>query len=206
MIRRDFLLATTATAVLAALPASASSGPQVGQPAPDFTATDSDGKQVRLADLRGKTVVLEWTNHDCPYVRKHYGSANMQNLQKQATGAGVVWLSIISSAPGKQGYVNGLEANDLTAKRGAAPTAVLLDPTSKIAGAYGARVTPHMYIVDAKGTLVYMGGIDDIYSADPADIPKAKNFVRVALEEIAAGKPVSQPITRAYGCTVKYAT
>lgn len=206
MLRREFLLATSAIALLAVLPVHAASGPQIGQAAPDFSGTDSNGKPVRLADLRGKTVVLEWTNHDCPYVRKHYGSANMQGLQKAATQAGIVWLSIVSSRPGAEGYVTGPEANDLTVKRAAAPTAVLLDPTSVIARAYAARTTPHMYIIDAKGTLVYMGGIDDTPSSNPADIPKSRNFVRQALNEIAAGKQVSEPVTRAYGCSVKYAS
>lgn len=187
---------------LPALPALA--GVQVGRPAPDFTGTDSSGKTHRLSDYRGRTVVLEWTNHDCPYVRKHYGSGNMQALQREATAQGVVWLSVISSAPGKQGYVSGAEADALTAARKAAPSAVILDPEGKIGRLYGAKTTPHMYIVDPSGTLVYMGGIDDRPTADPADIEGAHNYVRAALAELAAGRPVSDAVTRPYGCSVKY--
>jgi hypothetical protein len=161
---------------------------------------------VSLADFKGKTVVLEWTNNGCPFVRKHYGSGNMQALQAEATKNGVVWLSIASSPPGYQGHVDGPAANAELARAGATPTAVVLDHKSTIAKAYQARVTPHMYIVDPKGTLVYMGGIDDKPTSNPADIPGAKNYVREALGEMKAGKPVSAPNTRAYGCTVHYAS
>lgn len=177
---------------------------RVGEPAPDFTGTDSYGETLRLSDLRGEVVVLEWTNHDCPYVRKHYGSGNMQAQQRQATAGGAVWLSVISSAPGKQGHVTAAQANALTAQRGAAPTAVILDPEGTIGRLYGAKTTPHMYIVDAEGTLRYMGGIDSIVSADPADIPRATQYAQRALEEILVGDPVSTPVTRPYGCSVKY--
>lgn len=178
--------------------------PTVGQAAPDFTATDSKGAAHSLSDYRGKIVVLEWTNHDCPYVRKHYGSGNMQALQQHATAQGVVWLSVISSAPGKQGYVDGKEADALTAQRGASPTAVLLDPEGEIGRLYGARTTPHMFIVDGEGTLRYMGGIDSIASSDTADIATATPYVKVALSELAAGKAVSDAVTRPYGCSIKY--
>jgi peroxiredoxin len=177
---------------------------QVGEPAPDFQGVDTRDKTHRLADYRGKTVVLEWTNHDCPYVRKHYGAGNMQAQQRAAAEQGVVWLSVISSAPGKQGYVSPAEADELTASRDAAPEAVILDPSGEIGRAYGARTTPHMYIIDAAGTLVYMGGIDSNPSANAGDIPGATQYVRVALDELAAGKPVSDPVTRPYGCSVKY--
>lgn len=212
MDKRSFLRAGAAALVLggAALAfgtaGATTSGPQVGSPAPAFSAKDSNGKTVSLADLKGKTVVLEWTNNGCPFVRKHYGSGNMQKLQAEATSQGVVWLSIASSPPGYQGHVDGKQANEVVASTGAKPTAVVLDHDSTIAKAYQARVTPHMYIVDPKGTLVYMGGIDDKPTADPADIPGAKNYVRAALNDLKAGKPIAEATTRAYGCTVHYAS
>jgi peroxiredoxin len=176
----------------------------VGAPAPAFTLTAADGRTVSLADFKGKTVVLEWTNHECPYVGKHYRSSNMQQLQKKWTARDVVWLSVISSAPGLQGHVTAAQASRLTAERNAAPSAVLFDPKGAVGRAYGARVTPHMYIVAPDGLLVYAGGIDDKPSANVADIKTARNFVDDALTELAAGKPVSMARTRAYGCTVKY--
>ena len=169
-----------------------------------FTAVDSNGKTWSLADLKGKIVVIETTNHDCPYVRKHYTAKNMQTQQREAAAKGVMWLTTASSATGEQGYVTAAQANDMTRGRDAAPAGVLLDPQSKIARAYGATVTPHMYIIDASGTLVYKGGIDSIPSADIADIAKAKQYVRVGLDEVMAGKPVSDSSTRPYGCTLKY--
>ncbi len=201
--RRSVILGATAVA-LAPAAAFATAGPEVGKPAPLFTGTDSNGKTWSLADLKGKVVVLETTNHDCPYVRKHYGSKNMQEQQREAAAKGVVWLTLASNAAGEQGSVTPAQANELTRSRDAAPAAVLIDPQSKIARAYGATVTPHMYIVDAKGTLVYKGGIDSIPSSSVADVPKAKQYVRVALDEVLAGKPVSEASTRAYGCTMKY--
>lgn len=191
-------------AALLAFTACTQAAPEVGKPAPDFSAADSRGQSHKLADYRGKTVVLEWTNHDCPYVRKHYGSGNMQALQKEATGQGVVWLSVISSAAGKQGNVGGAEADQLTRDRKAAPSAVLLDPSGSVGRLYGAKTTPHMYVIDAKGTLVYMGGIDDRATTDPADVPGAKNYVRAALADLKAGRPVAEAVTRPYGCSVKY--
>jgi peroxiredoxin len=178
--------------------------PKIGKPAPDFTAVDSQGIKHSLADYRGKIVILEWTNHQCPFVGKHYNTGNMQALQQYATGSGVTWLSVISSAPGTQGYVSGPEADALTAKRRAAPTAVLLDPQGVVGRLYDARTTPHMYIIDATGTLVYMGGIDDKPSTQNADVKTATNYVRVALDEVRSAKPVSTPVTRPYGCSVKY--
>ena len=177
---------------------------RVREPAPDFEGVDTQGKAHRLVDYRGKTVVLEWTNHDCPYVRKHYGAGNMQDQQREAAAQGIVWLSVISSAPGKQGHVEPAEADKLTQSRDAAPHAVILDPAGKIGRAYGAKTTPHMYIIDAAGKLVYMGGIDSISSANPDDIPRATQYVRVALQELATDKAVSTPVTRPYGCSVKY--
>lgn len=178
--------------------------PKIGQPAPDFTVVDSQGVSHALGDYRGKMVVLEWTNHQCPFVGKHYGTGNMQALQREVTEAGVTWLSVISSAPGEQGYVSDTEANALTAKRQASPTAVLLDPQGVVGRLYDARTTPHMYIIDATGTLVYMGGIDDKPSTQYADVKTATNYVRLALDDMRRGKPVSKPVTRPYGCTVKY--
>jgi peroxiredoxin len=191
-------------AVLLMLQLPAWSAVQVNAPAPDFTLPDSRGAEHALSDYRGKVVVLEWTNHDCPFVRKHYGSDNMQSLQRTFTGRDVVWLSVISSAPGKQGHVSPEQADQLTASRNAAPTAVLLDSSGEVGRSYGAKTTPHMYIIDPQGTLVYMGGIDSIRSANPADIPKATPYVALSLNEVLAGQPVSNPVTRPYGCTVKY--
>ena len=189
---------------LALVAGSAIAAPRAGEPAPDFTGVDTQGKTHRLADYRGKTVVLEWTNHDCPYVRKHYGAGNLQEQQREAAAQGVIWLSVISSAPGQQGHVSPAEADELTRSRKAAPHAVLLDPEGRIGRAYEAKTTPHMYIIDEAGKLVYMGGIDSLATADPADIPKATQYVRVALKERAAGQPISAPVTRPYGCSVKY--
>jgi peroxiredoxin len=178
--------------------------PEVGQPAPAFSVADTTGKTWSLADLAGKGLILEWTNHDCPYVQKHYGSGNMQALQQEARDAGYVWLSVISSAPGKQGHVSAAEADELTEGRGAAPTAVLLDVDGAMGRAYGAKTTPHMFVIDGAGSLVYMGGIDDRATTDPADVAGAENYVRLALTDLAAGKAVSNPATRPYGCSVKY--
>jgi peroxiredoxin len=177
---------------------------RVGEAAPTFTAPATTGGAVNLEAHRGKVVVLEWTNHDCPYVRKHYESGNMQALQKEMTAQGVVWLTIISSAPGEQGHVSPTEANALTEKRGAAPTAVLLDPKGSVGKMYGATNTPHMYVIDPGGKLVYAGAIDDRPTSRKGDIAGANNYVRAALQAVAAGQPVKTPVTRAYGCTVKY--
>lgn len=175
-----------------------------GAAAPAFTAIDSHGKTVSLADFKGRTVVLEWTNDGCPFVKKHYNSANMQGLQKSVAGEDIVWLSVISSAPGKQGYADGARANELTQTRDAAPAAVLLDPKGELGRLYEAQTSPHMFIVDAQGKLAYNGAIDDKPSTDVADVPVAKNFVKVALAEMKQGKPVSQSRTKPYGCSIKY--
>jgi hypothetical protein len=176
----------------------------IGAPAPAFTLTDSNGRTLSLADFKGKAVVLEWTSHECPYVGKHYRGNNMQTLQKKWTGQGVVWLSVISSAPGQPGYISPEQANKLTADRGAAPTAVLFDPTGKVGHAYGARTTPHMYVINGEGALVYKGGIDDQPTARLQDLKSARNFVDQALSEISQGTPVSVTASRAYGCSIKY--
>jgi len=184
---------------------SAATEVKIGAPAPNFTATDSNGKNHNLTDFKGKTVVLEWTNHDCPFVKKHYETNNMQKLQKSATSQGVIWLSIVSSAPGQQGFVNGAKANELTKSRNASPTAVILDPDGKIGKLYGARTTPHMFVIAPNGNLAYMGAIDDKPTANKDDVATAKNFVAEALTAIKAGKPVAVATTQPYGCSVKYA-
>jgi peroxiredoxin len=186
-------------------PSPASAAAVVGQAAPAFTLTDSNGQTRSLADFAGKVVVLEWWNYQCPFVGKHYGSGHMQKLQKAWTGKGVVWLTISSSAPGKQGYVDGAKANTLMSERGGAPTAVLLDHDGTVGRTYGARTTPHMFVIDKTGKVVYAGGIDDTPSTDLADIETAKNYVQAALEEVTAGQPVSTPASDPYGCSVKYA-
>ncbi|PJI44374.1 thioredoxin family protein [Ferrovibrio sp.] len=209
MISRRILLSAAAIGTIGLLTApqlvSANSGVQIGQAAPAFTAKDTNGKTVSLADLKGKTVVLEWSNHDCPFVKKHYTGNNMQALQKKWTGQNVVWLTIVSSPVGEQGHVDAAQANKLTTDRGAAPSAVLLDPKSQIARAYGATVTPHMYVIDKTGKLAYAGGIDDKPSTRVDDLKGARNFVDSALTELAQGKAVSTTTARPYGCTVKYA-
>jgi peroxiredoxin len=181
-----------------------SSAVQVGRPAPEFTATDSHGKPLTLSQFRGKTVVLEWTNADCPYTHKHYASGNMQGIQALAKKNDVVWLTVISSAPGKQGYVNGPAADALTESRGAAPTAVLLDPSGTLGRLYGAKTTPHLFVIDKNGALQYMGGIDSIATADAGDIQKAEPYLKEAMLAVAQGGPVTHPVTKPYGCSVKY--
>lgn len=188
---------------LAAGSALAQSGPRVGTPAPAFLALDVEGRTRSLSEFAGKTVILEWTNHDCPYVRKHYNSGTMQNLQRDMTKEGIVWLSVVSSPPGEQGYVAAAQAKELTASRNAAPSDLLLDPKGTMGRAYRAQTTPHMYIIDGKGTLVYAGAIDDKPSASAASLTGAKSYVRQAVAEMKAGKPVSEATTEAYGCAIK---
>jgi len=187
--------------LFAALPAHAAT---VGAPAPDFALQSVAAATVKLSQYRGKYVVLEWVNPDCPYVRKHYGSANMQRLQKDSTARDVVWLSINSTRAGHSEYKPPAEMAAWMKQMNAAASATLLDPKGDAGRAYGARTTPHLYIVDPKGLLVYAGGIDDKRSADPEDVKTAKNYVRVALDELLAGKPVSSATTAPYGCSVKY--
>ena len=199
-------IAAAVATLLCAAPASARDEVAPGKPAPEFTAKDSNGRDVKLSSLKGQTVVLEWTNHECPYVRKHYGAGAMQALQKDSTGKGVVWLTIASSMPGGQGHVNGLEAEKLTADRRAAPTAVLLDPEGRVGRTFGASVTPHMFVIDKAGLVAYMGGIDDKPSTNPADLATARPYVREAIDAVLKGEPVKTASTRAYGCSIKYAT
>ena len=184
------------TGVLRALPP--------GSMAPEFKGVDSNGVTHSLSEYKGKFVVLEWANKGCPYEQKHYLSGNMESLQKQWTAKGVVWLSVISSAPGEQGYVTPPEENDYLTKMHAAPTAAILDPSGAIGRLYGAKTTPHMFVIDPQGKLVYEGALDDQPTPDPASLKGAHNYVSEALEDAMAGKPVPTPVTRPYGCSVKY--
>ena len=190
----------TALAFASSLHAAAT----VGQPAPAFTLTDTKGTTHSLADFAGKTVVLEWFNHECPFVKKHYGAGNMQRQQAAATGKGVVWLTINSSAPGKQGHVNAEQANAILGEWKASPTAFLLDHDGTVGQAYGAKTTPHMDVIDGEGVLRYNGAIDSNPSADPADIPGATQYVEAALGDLAANRAVARGTTQPYGCSVKY--
>ena len=203
-MKRLTFLAVASAVVAAAGARPSGAAAVVGDPAPAFTLTATNGETRSLADLKGKTVVLEWWNYECPFVGKHYGSGNMQKLQREWTAKGVVWLTISSSAPGKQGYVDAAKANGWMEEKGAAQTAVLLDHDGKVGRAYGAKTTPHMFVIDSKGTVVYAGGIDDKPSTDQADIATAKNFVSAALAEVTAGKRVTMAISQPYGCSVKY--
>ena len=193
--------------ILAAMliPVAANAIVEVGKAAPNFSVTDAQGKVRSLAEFKGKTVVLEWHNPECPFVKKHYNSStNMQAQQKAATANGVVWLSINSGAPGKQGAMDGATATAKLAGLKAAPNAYLLDSDGKVGQAYGAKTTPHMYVIDGRGVLRYAGAIDSVPSADAADIPGATQYVSQALTELKAGKPVSMAVTKSYGCSVKY--
>jgi len=179
-------------------------GIEPGETAPDFSLTDSKGATRKLSDFRGKLVVLEWLNHECPFVKKHYEGGNMQNLQKKYTGKGIIWLSIISSAPGKQGHRTGPQADADTKDKNAVPTAVLLDHAGEVGKQYGAKTTPEIFIIDREGRVIYAGAMDNMKSTDPKDIAKAESYVRLALEAALAGQPVSTPQTEPYGCSVKY--
>ena len=178
--------------------------PQAGQQAPDFTATDSNGHAQKLSDYRGKVVVLEWTNSGCPFTKKHYDGGNMQKLQKEWTGKGVVWLTVLSSAPGKQGYKTPAEENDYLKQVGASPTAALMDPEGQLGHLYGAKTTPHIFIVDPSGKLIYDGAIDNKPTTDQEDIAGADNYVSDALTVAMSGKGVAKASTQPYGCSVKY--
>jgi len=203
-MKRQFLPFCAILALTSLAPLMAQAAPEIGKPAPDFSATDSYGKTVHLSDFKGKEVVLEWSNDSCPYVKKWYGNGDMQKLQNDATAQGAIWLTVISSAPGKEGYVTGDQANTDTQSRHAAPTKVLLDPSGAIGHAYGALTTPDMYVIDKNGILQYMGGIDSIASTDLADIQKAEPYTREAILAVAKGIPAAHPVTRPYGCNIKY--
>lgn len=184
--------------------ATAQAAIAVGAPAPEFSATTTQGTTLSLSALKGKTVVLEWTNHQCPFVRKYYDKGHMQQLQKDATAAGIVWISINSSAAGKEGHVDAARANELTTERGASPAHVILDEKGEIGRRYGAKTTPHMFVIDPSGTLVYMGAIDSKPSPNTDDIAGATNYVTAALAALKAGTPVEPASTQPYGCSVKY--
>ena len=203
---KPILLATALATGLTLGATAALAAATVGQPAPAFSAVDATGKTVSLADFKGKHVVLEWVNPGCPYVQKHYNSANMQGTQKDAVAQGVVWLAVNSTAQDASDYKAPAAMAQWMQAQKAAATATLMDSDGKVGRAYGARTTPHMYVVNPAGTLVYAGAIDSKPTASPADIPSATNHVKVALAESLAGKPLSMPSTRAYGCSVKYSS
>lgn len=196
---RQWVLAASAAVFSLGLAAA----PQIGAPAPDFTVVDSKGNSHSLKDFAGKNVVLEWTNHDCPFVVKHY-SGNMQALQAEMKAQDVVWLSVISSAPGKQGHVSGAKADELTASRSAKPTAVVFDESGVVGKAYDAKTTPHMYVIDKAGVLQYMGGIDSIPSAKVDDIAKATPYFANAAKAVLTGQTPDPAVTKPYGCSIKY--
>ena len=199
MLRRTLIAASALAFTVAAQAA-----PSVGQAAPDFTLKDANGKTVKLSDFKGKHVVLEWTNPGCPYVQKHYNSGNMPATQKDAVDKGVVWLAINSTEKDSGDYLEPAKLVGWMAQRKSQPTLTLMDEEGTAGKAYGARTTPHMYIVSPQGQLVYAGGIDSIASSDPADIKKAVNYVKQGLAEVVAGKPISTATTRPYGCSIKY--
>jgi peroxiredoxin len=203
-MRAKKLFAVVQAAVLLAAACAEAKGPAVGKPAPGFTLTDVEGEKHSLGDYKGNYVVLEWVNHGCPFVKKHYNSGNMQALQKETTEKDVVWLSIASSAEGKQGHYTPQEWKKVNEEKKSAASAVLLDADGKVGKLYGAKTTPHMYVIDPQGVLIYKGAIDDKPTTDAEDVPGARNYVRAALEESMAGKPISEPVTEAYGCSVKY--
>lgn len=210
-MKRDFWAAATTTLLLTLIPMAGSSyaaetpaaAAAVGKPAPAFTLTDTNGKKRGLADGAGKYMVLEWVNYDCPFVRKHYDSGNMQKLQKTYTGKGVVWYSVCSSAAGRQGNYSAEKLNELIKKNNAVPTAYLQDPDGTVGHAYGATATPHMFVINPKGILIYGGAIDDNNSADISEKANT-NYVAKALDEAMANKPVTVATSPAYGCSVKY--
>lgn len=193
--------------IVMAMPAMAESklgDPEIGQPAPSFTLQDVEGNTHKLNNYRGKTVVLEWTNHECPYVRKHYETHNMQKLQQQAAAEGVVWLTVNSSAPGKQGHVSPEEAKAIMAQNGAQPAAYLYDSTGETGMAYGAKATPHMFVINPEGTLVYKGAIDDRPTSDHDTVKTAHNYVIAALEAVKDGHMPEVTQSNPYGCSIKY--
>lgn len=198
------MITRTAFLLLLATVPLASASPEVGQPAPDFTLPDTEGETHTLEDYRGEWVVLEWLNYGCPYVQKHYRTENIPSQQEKWRDEGVVWLAIVSSAPGKQGYYEPAAMNEKSEEWGSHATAVLLDPEGDVGRAYEARTTPHMFVINPDGDVVYMGGIDDVPTARDQDLERATQLVDQALTEAMAGEPVSQPTSQPYGCSVKY--
>jgi peroxiredoxin len=208
-MKRGFACGTLAALIAVALAATApelnaQNDPEIGQAAPAFTLTDTHGKAHSLADYQGKWVILEWLNYDCPYVGKHYNSGNMQALQSEYSDKGVIWLAVVSSAPGKQGHYGPDEMNRRSEETGSKAAAVLLDPDGDVGRMYGAKTTPQMYVIDPAGTLLYNGAIDDKPSSRPSSLEGAHNYLVAAMEEAMAGKPVSTPTSKPYGCSVKY--
>ena len=203
-LMQSFRSAGLAGVVALAASGAAQAAAKIGEAAPAFEVAGVAGKPVKLSDFKGKYVVLEWTNEGCPFVQKHYKTGNMQGLQKEFAGKDVAWLTVFSSAEGKQGHVDAAGAKKFAADYKTASTAMLLDEKGTVGKLYDAKTTPHMYVIDAAGKLIYMGGIDDTPSADSADIPNSKNFVRLALNEALVGKPVTTPVSKPYGCSVKY--
>jgi peroxiredoxin len=200
LLRRSLIAAAVAAPVLALANAN------VDAAAPAFTATTADGKTVNLADYKGKTVVLEWTNHDCPFVKKHYESGNIPKLQKEAAAQGVVWLQVISSAPGQQGHVNAATAKQVNDYRESKPAGTVLDESGAVGKLYGARTTPHIFVIDQQGKLAYKGGIDSIPSNRPEDIAQAEPYARNAIQATLKGQQVAKASTQPYGCSVKYSS
>jgi peroxiredoxin len=200
----DYLKTLAVALVLLIMPGTSFATPEIGKPAPAFTGKDFNGNEINLSDYAGKTVVLEWTNHECPYVKKHYDTNNMQTLQKEAVNNDVVWLTVVSSAPGQQGHTSEQEAKEIVSKVGSHETTRVLDAEGTIGQAYDARTTPHMFVVNPEGTLVYMGAIDDNPSISKEGVGSAKNFVKLALNAIESSSPVETASTRPYGCSVKY--
>lgn len=192
------------TALLALAAPLAQAAAVIGQPAPAFSLPDANGQTRSLADFKGKTVVLEWFNHECPFVKKHYGAGNLQRQQDVAEAQGVVWLLVNSSAAGKQGHIDGAQGQRILADWQATPTALLLDHNGDVGRAFGAKTTPQLVVIDAAGIVRYNGAIDSVPSADPADIPGATQYVEAALADLAAGRPVARPATPPYGCSIKY--
>lgn len=200
------IIITTAAMLLMVMPFVAvnAAAPEIGQPAPEIEATDIEGKTFKLSDHKGKTIVLEWSNHDCPFVRKHYDSGNMQQVQKTARTQGVEWVTIVSSAEGRQGHVSAQEAAAIVKDKGASISTKILDPSGLIGKAYDAKTTPHMFIVNPEGILVYAGAIDDNSSPNPATIKGAQNYILAALDDLKSGNEIRTAQTQPYGCSVKY--
>lgn len=200
---RKWILASAAVLAATCVQVQAAD-PAVGAKAPDFSLMDTNGNKHSLSDFKGKTVILEWVNHGCPYVKKHYDTGNMQTLQRRAAEKGAVWLSVATSAPGKQGHMSADEWNETNKEKDVNAAAVLLDENGEVGKAYGAKTTPHMFVIDKDGVLVYKGAIDNRATTDKEDVKGARNYVMAALDETQAGNSVAEPVTEPYGCSVKY--